>query len=303
MTLKSLALLASRMEELRAYRSYRAALKRGPGFGWKIWFPFFRNAIRHEAQRSWPGGYIRVAEDLVMYVPQEVDASAGYLLLKPYAHEPLVGLLCRSGETVMDIGANLGRWTASAALAVGQSGRVLAIEPISRLANAISKTCLLNRFHWVKVINAAASDKAGEAVFSIEQENSGGSRLGTMQDDPSRTFQQLSVKTTTVDHCVEEEKIESLGLIKIDVEGFESQVIAGARASLRRFSPTLVLETGHESAESREQIAIMLRALDYVIVGVPAGPALVEATWDDYLGRRGVFDRPASFDIVLMVSK
>lgn len=303
MTLRSLALLASRMEELRAYRRYRAAKERGAGFGWKIWLPFFRNAIRHEAQSAWPGGYIRVADDLLMYVPREVDASAGYLLLKPYAHEPLVGLLCRSGETVIDIGANLGRWTVSAALAVGQSGRVIALEPISRLADAISKTCLLNRFHWVKVINAAASDNAGEAVFSIEQENSGGSRLGTMQNDPSRTFQQLSVKTISVDQCVEEEKIETLGLMKIDVEGFESQVIAGATASLRRFSPTLVLETGHESAESRKQIAIMLRALNYQIVGVPAGPALVEGSWDDYVRRKGFFDRQGAIDIVLMVSK
>ena len=303
MTLKSLALLASRMEELRAYRRYRAELRRGAGFGWKMWLPFIRNAVRHAAQTSWPGGYVRVAEDLVMYVPKEVDASAGYLLLKPYAHEPLVGLLCRPGETVLDIGANLGRWTASAALAVGPAGRVIALEPVSRLANAISKTCLLNRFHWVKVINAAVSDKPGEAIFSIEQENSGGSRLGAMQSDPSRTFQQTTVRTVTVDQCVEDQRLETLALIKIDVEGFETQVIAGARATLGRFSPTLVMETGHENAESRNRIATMLRALNYEIVGVPVGPALLEGSWDDYLGRSGLFDRPSSFDIVLMVAK
>jgi FkbM family methyltransferase len=303
MTLKSIQILASRMEELRLYRKHKSAVTRGRGFGWKIRLPFFRNMIRHEAQNSWPGGYIPVAKDLIMYIPKEVDASAGYLLLKPYEHDPIATLLCKPGETVIDVGANMGRWTAAAALAVGQSGRVIAIEPIPRLATAISKTCMLNKFHWVTVINAAASDKTGEEIFSIEQENSGGSRLGKMQDDRTRTFEQAMVKTITIDQCVEIQKLETLGQIKIDVEGFENQVIAGAAETLRRFTPCLVIETGHENTKARSDIASVLQVLNYAIVGVPVGQALLEASWDDYLNKRGNFDRPNSFDIILMVPK
>jgi FkbM family methyltransferase len=303
MTLRSIALLASKMEELRRYRAYKATVRRGLGFGWKMRFPFYRNIIRHEAQKSWPGGYIPVAKDLLMYIPEKIDAAAGYLLLKPYEHDPLATMLCKLGETVIDVGANLGRWTAPAALAVGQTGRVIAIEPISRLATAISKTCLLNKFHWVTVINAAASDKEGEEIFSVEKENSGGSRLGKMQDDRTRSFHHVTLKTITIDRCVESEKLETLELMKIDVEGYENRVIAGAVETLRRFSPCLVIETGLENSEARAHMASMLRRLNYAIVGVPAGKAWLEGSWDDYLNIRGPFNRPNPFDIILMVPK
>src|SRR5260221_653672 len=71
-------------------------------------------------------------------------------------------------------------------------------------------------------------------------------------------------------------------LVKIDVEGHERAVLEGARATLARFHPALVIETGHETIADRAAIAALLRGAGYDLVGVLLDHGVAPAGWDAY---------------------
>lgn len=284
-------MIASRLRRLMArlqwVRNYRK--EREGRFPWTVRIPFVRDAIRREAHADWPGGTLFLQRDLMAYVPKPVDAIAGYRLLKPWRPSPYIEILCRAGDTVIDVGANLGEWTLGAALAVGPSGRVLAFEPVPHVAEALARSVAINRFRWASVVAKACADRAGEIDFSVERENTGGSRPGTIPSDAGRTFEHIRVSAVTLDSVVAAERLARVDVIKIDVEGFEGVVLRGAVETLGRFKPALFLETGHESREQRAALADLCRGLGYRIAGVALGHGLADAGWDDYLGQSGAF--------------
>jgi FkbM family methyltransferase len=55
----------------------------------------------------------------------------------------------REGMTVIDVGANAGVYTFSAAHRVGKTGKVIAIEPFSQCIQLLEETCRVNQFSWV----------------------------------------------------------------------------------------------------------------------------------------------------------
>ena len=280
---------------LRRYRAEKAA--RMP---FRIRLPFIRDNLRHEAHEQWPGGYVfNDAGDLV-HVPKPVDVMGGYRLLKPSGRHLVIGAVCRPNDVVVDVGANVGDWTLAAARVVGAGGRVLAFEPVPHIAESLRKTVRANRLQQVKVFELALAEAGGSREFSVERENTGGSRLDAMSNDPRRTFDSITVKTARLDEIAAAEKPQRLDLIKIDVEGFEHAVLSGAVETLKRFKPVLFMETGHETAERRAGTHALLSRLGYGIVGVMFGEGMVEATWDDYGQRKGVFQDLALADMLLM---
>ncbi|MCX7596057.1 MAG: FkbM family methyltransferase, partial [Fischerella sp.] len=75
--------------------------------------------------------------------------------------------LLKPGMTVIDVGANVGVYTFSAALRVGSEGRVLAVEPFSGCVRCLQETCRVNQLNWVTVCAGAASDRLGTARLSL----------------------------------------------------------------------------------------------------------------------------------------
>lgn len=290
--------LAKLFRDLFNLRQYRAG--RGEKLPWQIRLAYYRNVIRHQALDHWPGGYIQRGDGLLAYVPKHVDVTAGYRLMKPDVDNVQVDLLCRPGDCVLDIGANVGDWTLAMALRVGAGGRVLAFEPVPYLAETIAKTARINRKDQVEVHNLALSATDGTAEFSVEQGNSGGSRLGRMEGD----FAMTTVPTRRLDSLLSERPdIDRIDFIKIDVEGHELEVLEGARASLTRFQPPLILESGHESADERRAQADFLIGLGYDIIGAFVPGGLVEIGWQDYRERSGEVARLGLCNYLFMPTK
>jgi len=287
LNLRQLARLLADQAWLRRYRARRAGA--GP-LGIRL--AFVRDGIRKLTLREWRPSYILPAGDAghLTYVPAPVDVMAGYKLLKPSATPFLLKTLLGNRDTFIDVGANIGDWTLPAASVVGREGRVLAFEPVPRMAEALRKSAWANRFAQVRVFGVALSDRAGEADFSVEAENSGGSRLGRMPDDRQRTFSGLRVKVTTLDEVAAAEALRAVALIKIDVEGFEAEVLQGAARTLAQLRPALFFETGHEPPEKRRIIGDLLAGTGYELVGIVCPDGIVEASLDDYVGGTGLFN-------------
>ncbi len=163
--------------------------------------------------------------------------EASYHLYKDRLEAGPVELLrqwVRPGTVVLDIGANVGFFTLRFASWVSDGGRVIALEPeavnYEALVRAVAKAGLSG---VVEAIQAAVSDATGEARLEVNPGHPGDHKLGT---------DGVAVATTTVDDLLAARGWPEVSLIKVDVQGAEALVLAGARQALERSRPVLFLE-------------------------------------------------------------
>lgn len=144
--------------------------------------------------------------------------------LRPYAPE---------GALVIDVGANVGFFTLRFARWVGPEGRVIAIEPeqqnFAELTRRLEEGKLAKR---VEAHRAVADANPGEVRLVINPDHPGDHRLGE---------QGLPVPAVTIDGLTEHLS-RTPSLIKIDVQGAEMRVLAGAERTLQHAKPALFIE-------------------------------------------------------------
>lgn len=171
----------------------------------------------------------------------------------------LLEALLEPGMTFLDVGANIGVYTALAARLVGPAGKVIAIEPFPDNVALMRETLALNGFENVTIAALAASDRAGEASLYLSGDNHGDHRLC----DHSRTRRAVTVQTQTLDVLAQENGVARADVIKIDTQGSEAAVFAGmcnlmsakpAPIILTEFWPWGLRQTGKDPRAFLEEI-------------------------------------------------
>ncbi len=165
------------------------------------------------------------------------------------------------GMTVIDVGANAGVYTFSAAKRVGKNGKVIAIEPFSRCVQYLEETCRVNQFEAVKVCRGAASSTRGQLYLSLYQ----ASELNEVTEDNSGLVEGSyeTVDCFPLDDLIEKYGLNSVDLLKIDAEGHEIQVLQGAEKLIREFTPIILYENIASSKGSNLPVAEKLREWGY----------------------------------------
>jgi FkbM family methyltransferase len=129
----------------------------------------------------------------------------------------------KPGDFVIDVGANIGTLSVTAARAVGPSGRVIAVEPHPASYRALCDNIRLNRVGYVTALNCALG--AASAVGSLSNSRA---------DDQNRISLDGTVRIridTLADLIGPEGEV---ALLKVDVEGYELEVLRGAGNRLSR---------------------------------------------------------------------
>jgi FkbM family methyltransferase len=168
----------------------------------------------------------------------------------------------KPGMNVIDVGANAGVYTFSAATRVGAKGKVIAIEPFPACVSYLEETCRINQFDWVRVYGAAASDRTGSVRLSIQ----GSSELNEVIADDANTLplgQYVEVPCLTLDSLIEQEQLKAVHFIKLDAEGHEINVLKGCQRILETFSPVILYENIAGSQGSNLEVANFLMQQNY----------------------------------------
>ncbi len=178
--------------------------------------------------------------------PFYVDADARGLapkLLLLGSYEPhlthLFERLVTPGMTVLDIGANIGYYTAIASERVGPNGRVIAFEPDPQNFDLLARNAASMLPAHIEVHDWALSDHAGAATLFRDYRSS--SRSTLVQPAIRKPGGELEVRLHTLDAWFAATGA-SADLIKIDTEGSEGRIIRGGRQLIERCHPIIVME-------------------------------------------------------------
>jgi FkbM family methyltransferase len=142
----------------------------------------------------------------------------------------------KPGMVFLDLGANIGYFSAIAAALVGTAGQVFAFEPSPRCFPHLERN--LRDFEQAAVYNCAASDTNGPRPFYLHPAENG---WGSLFADRDLT-EHIHVETIRLDDWAQKVTIQRLDFLKIDTEGGEYGALLGAQALLRRFRPVVVAE-------------------------------------------------------------
>jgi FkbM family methyltransferase len=147
----------------------------------------------------------------------------------------LFGRLIEPGMTVLDVGANIGVHTLDFASAVGPSGAVIAFEPQGFLHQILRTNVLLNELVNVQALHGGLGRERGQAWIPAIDYNAAGNFGGIPLQ------KEIGGERVTI------AALDSFGLarcdfLKVDVEGMEEDVIAGAAKTIGKFKPILYLE-------------------------------------------------------------
>jgi len=201
------------------------------------------------------------------------------------------------GMTFVDVGANWGLFTLVAAHLVGETGRIVALEPDPRILPKLKSNVERNHLRQVQVMEVAAADRDSALALAghdHEGGNWGVSRLVEPGLVPQTTF---TVQARRLDSLLDEAHVEVVDLLKIDVEGAEDRVLSGMEAGLRRRRYRCILLELHpqqlaERGRTAQGVADALLALGYNGRALDYSPAGVRRAYYHPWSRVSQFIRP-----------
>jgi FkbM family methyltransferase len=161
-----------------------------------------------------------------------------------YCIQQLFLELLQPGDFFCEVGTDIGFLTLGAARLVGESGRVVALEPDRNSFRRLVRNIELNGLVHVRTLNFAAQRRSRRREFI--------SCAAAVGGEEAAKSAVLPVNVGPLDEVV----IRPPDLIKVDVAGAEAEVLRGARAIMRKRSSTWVIEA-HGAGQLSEVVALL----------------------------------------------
>jgi FkbM family methyltransferase len=190
--------------------------------------------------------------------------------------------LVRPGDTVLDIGANIGAHTLRLAQAVGANGRVVAFEPTDYAFTKLARNVALNpelsgRIRCLQYLLGAtdAPDAPTAPLYSSWPLKA---EAGLHHLHQGRLMSTEGASTRSLDSACRALGLDRVDCIKLDIDGAECAMLKGAGEVLSRWRPTIVMELApyvlQECASSLEELVDLLRSHGYTLAEAASGKPL-----------------------------
>jgi FkbM family methyltransferase len=169
--------------------------------------------------------------------------------------------LVKPGMLVIDVGAHVGYYSLLAARGVGTTGKVYSFEPEPDNYGLLQANIQRNVYTNIESLSKAVSDRVGSVTLFLTALDTGRHSYYA-HGLPERG--KLEVESTTIDAFLDAARWPKVGLVKVDVEGAENDVLEGMGQLLRRsqdlkliieFSPTLLQNAGTPPPQFLQQLS------------------------------------------------
>lgn len=188
-------------------------------------------------KKSAPRNYNRNGIKMQLNIRNLVDHDIYF----SFGHKAIDNFLSnlKTDDTVIDVGANIGHTTLLFSKKC-YNGKIISVEPSKKLFEIVKQHLDLNEIKNVIPLNIGLGETSKSAqLFQVNDSNSGMNRVLT-SGHVSHQSEGIIIKT--LDSVVAELKIRSISAIKIDVEGYEYNILKGASETLKAFKPILLIE-------------------------------------------------------------
>lgn len=241
---------------LRAYYRFKDHFPVGSAI-----LPWVRKRLKAALKKNRVRELVRTESNLL--IPVNSDESATRRIQVRGSIDPsmewVIRRYARQGTVAVDIGANLGLLSLVMADQVGREGEVYAIEPNTNLHSYVKTLLHLNDIENVKLIDCACSNEKGTVRMDLDESDHTRSRISDSGE--------YEIRTLPLDLILAKNE-KPVSFVKVDVEGHEPKVLAGAIDTLKAKKPTLVFETGFHSQSDIYVINDLLKDVQYDVVGV-----------------------------------
>ena len=226
----------------------------------KVWNQHSR---RHSemVMRVFPGVRIALYSDCIL-------SRAIYMDRFEWQELKFMSEFLSPGDTFLDIGSNFGLYSLVAAKIVGSGGQVIAFEPVDKTFARLKRNIALNNFRNIEPVKLAISSADGWCQMNVSHDGHDAWNSLTL---PARgeSFTQEEVQTVTLDHYLLQHPFHlPIKMIKIDVEGWENEIMKGAVATLSaNDAPLLQVEFSEPALQaagsSSEKLIAQLHEFGY----------------------------------------
>ena len=165
----------------------------------------------------------------------------------------------KSSDVVIDVGANIGLFSLILSDLVGDIGKVYSFEPIPMLHRKLVNNIRINNVNNIETIEKGIGNSESEIEIFMNPEQSG---LSSAVVKPSGKFISQKIKLTSLDNFFSSRK-EKISFIKIDTEGYEPQVLIGAKGLIKRDKPIIYIELGGDHQKTSAESLKILKELNY----------------------------------------
>ena len=188
------------------------------------------------------------------------------------------------GDVCLDIGANVGLYTYKMSKLVKSNGKVLSFEPVNIAFNQIRILKKKYSLYNSQIFNLAIGKKRGETKILIpiiddlvqlgfshiqtikyKSKNLVLSKYGDTFHKKMNFGYKQKTKIDLIDNIVNNLRLKKIDYIKIDVEGYELEVIKGAVRSIKQFKPILQIEIFY-SKEKQKKLFTFFKSMEYFLV-------------------------------------
>ncbi len=212
---------------------------------------------------------LRTRGGLAMEIrPQRGDRYTFYesLIMNSYLSQ---GQRLRPGDTVIDIGANIGCFTVLAARAVGPTGRVIAVEPEQSTFESLRRNVRLNRCENVDVRRLAIGGSSGsvdlhvsgKTLFSSIYAEVGGAKAEAPLHTTGSNAQTVSM--STLEALMDDAGVERCNYLKIDCEGAEHDIFREMDEQTAGRIDQITMEVHHVPGAEPEALPSVLTKLGF----------------------------------------
>ncbi|MFK8046763.1 MAG: FkbM family methyltransferase [Crocinitomicaceae bacterium] len=172
----------------------------------------------------------------------------------------------KEGDTFVDAGANIGFLSLVAAEKVGKFGAVHAFEPFPSTYEILEKNKNINNYVQIRAYPFALGNETGSKTIYTENENRGGASLVNHVSDSGTKIEIRKLDDVKIHTLIK--------VIKIDVEGYEFEVLKGAEKTIRENKPKLIIEYSvdrNNTIASKEMYAWLKTLPNYKIYKLKYG--------------------------------
>lgn len=181
-----------------------------------------------------------------LYLNPNDPVLSGALTLRVYENSEIEFFkkYCQADMTFIDIGGNIGLYSALALYTLNKKGKIITLEPHPESFALLKKNVVKNqdlrgkdKTPDIELFQMAASSQSGKRTLALNPENKADNRLS----DAPNEWESIPIDAKSMDALLIEKEIEEVNFVKMDVQGYEHRILSGFTDTLRNSTKTIIM--------------------------------------------------------------